>query len=186
MKRLRNILLTIAALLLSAYLFRGFLYRHTVDYKIVSRRTSYIISNDSLSSFISQSIEENQKTDVRSLTNLAIDITADKLNYCISNTRNDPNQLITHQRAHCVGYAAFTATVCNELFRKFNLKEWKATPEVGHLYFLGMNVHNWFNSPFLADHDFVLIENKTTGERLLVDPTISDYLDINFVTERIE
>lgn len=85
---------------------------------------------------------------------------------------------------HCVGYAAFTATVFNTLFRKVELKDWKATPVVGHLYLLGMNVHLWFDSPFLADHDFVLIENKTTGERLLVDPTISDYLDINFVTER--
>jgi hypothetical protein len=172
--------------MLSAYLFRGYFYRLTIAYQITATRPSYNIHNDSLSSYIAHYIKGDQEPDVRSLTNLALQITADKLFYRSSNTLNDPNQLIMHQRAHCVGYASFTATVCNTLFRKFKLNDWKALPVAGQLYFLGINVHPWFNSPFFSDHDFVLIENKVTGERILADPTVSDYLDINFVTERIK
>src|SRR6478609_2932360 len=119
-KRPRNILLIIIALLLLAYLFRGFLYRHTISYHIMASRPSYVIRNDSLSAYINESIKQSQNNKIKSLIDLALDVTTDKLYYCSSNTSNNPNQLISHQRAHCVGYAAFTATVCNEIFHKFN------------------------------------------------------------------
>ena len=52
---------------------------------------------------------------------------------------------------------------------------------IGKLDFLGMNVHNWFDSSFLKDHDFVIIRNKETGEIKAVDPTLYDYLYIEVV-----
>jgi len=53
---------------------------------------------------------------------------------------------------------------------------------VEQLYFLGTNIHKYFNSSFFKDHDFVTIENKTTGEIFAVDPTVNDYLRIDFIT----
>ena len=35
---------------------------------------------------------------------------------------------------------------------------------------------------FFKDHDFVTIENKETGEIFAVDPSVNDYLFIDFVT----
>jgi len=59
---------------------------------------------------------------------------------------------------------------------------WIAKPQIGQLNFLGINVHKYFNSQFFKDHDFVLIENKTTDEVFAVDPTVRDYLKINFIS----
>ena len=60
--------------------------------------------------------------------------------------------------------------------------KWNAKPQIGQLYFLGTNIHKYFNSSFFEDHDFVTIENKSTGEILAVDPTVNDYLNIDFIT----
>ena len=37
-------------------------------------------------------------------------------------------------------------------------------------------------SKLFKDHDFVTIENKITEEIVAVDPTVNDYLRIEFVT----
>jgi hypothetical protein len=95
----------------------------------------------------------------------------------------DPNKLIFTRTAHCVGYATFFATTCNQLLSEYGVAdEWIAKPHAGQLYFLGANVHQYVNSSFFKDHDFVTIENKKTGRIFVVDPTINDYLFIDFVT----
>jgi hypothetical protein len=67
--------------------------------------------------------------------------------------------------------------------KRYNLADrWTAKPQIGQLYFLGTNIHKYFNSAFFKDHDFVTIENKKTGEILAVDPTVNDYLHIDFIT----
>ncbi|GGG62573.1 hypothetical protein GCM10011378_43400 [Hymenobacter glacieicola] len=43
-------------------------------------------------------------------------------------------------------------------------------------------MHKYFNSAFFKDHDFVTIENKRTGKVYAVDPTIDDYLSVDFIT----
>lgn len=84
---------------------------------------------------------------------------------------------------HCVGYASFFATACNFNLKKHHLDgSWVGYPDIGNLYFLGANVHPYFKSPFFKDHDFAIVENKQTGEKIAVDPTVADYLWIDFVT----
>mgnify|MGYP006879680079 CR=1 FL=1 len=41
------------------------------------------------------------------------------------------------------------------------------------------------NAPFFKDHDFVIIENSVTGEKIYIDPTTSDYLGIDEVAVRL-
>ncbi|MBK8847678.1 MAG: hypothetical protein IPO27_14490 [Bacteroidetes bacterium] len=91
--------------------------------------------------------------------------------------------LIDSKAANCIGYASFFVTTCNHLLKENNLdNSWKATSHIGHIYFLGKNIHVYFDLPLFKDHDFVTIENKTTGEIFAVDPTINDYLFIDFIT----
>ncbi len=67
--------------------------------------------------------------------------------------------------------------------KKYNYSQlWKAEPQMGQLYFCGTNIHTYFNSSFLKDHDFVLITNQITGKTFAVDPTLYDYFFITFVT----
>jgi len=154
-----------------------------VTYKSVGLRTNYSATDDKLVDFINASADEQTDPDIETIIKLGLSITSGQLNFTADKNDTDPNKLITSKTAHCVGYATFFATTCNHLLDKYNLADtWTAKPQVGQLYFLGTNVHQYFNTPFFKDHDFATIENKTTGQIFAVDPTVSDYLFIDFVT----
>ena len=164
-------------------LFRGWFYRHLVTYKSVGQRTNYSATDNKLVDYINASADEQTDPDIEQIIKLGLSITSEQLKFTANKNDTDPNKLITSKTAHCVGYASFFATTCNHLIDKHNLADtWTAKQQVGQLYFLGTNIHKYFNSSFFKDHDFVTIENKTTGEIFAVDPTVNDYLYIDFIT----
>ncbi|WP_300670338.1 hypothetical protein [Soonwooa sp.] len=162
------------------FLFRDWIYRHLISYESVGKRADYSLKNDVLKSKI-----EDQKTDT-DITNIiekSLALTSNTLNFSFAKCESDPNKLIVTSKANCIGYANFFALTCNQLLKEKGLdKTWKTKAQIGHLKFLGHDIHHYFSSPFFKDHDFVIIENLETKEQLAVDPTISDYLKIDFVT----
>jgi len=60
--------------------------------------------------------------------------------------------------------------------------EWKATAHIGKLDLFGENIHSYIKSPFFKNHDFVIIMNITTQEKIIIDPSLYDYLMIEKVT----
>lgn len=165
------------------FLFRGWFYRHLVTYKSVGLRTNYPAKDSKLVNCINASADKQTGPGIEQIIQLGLSITSKQLNFTSDKNDIDPNKLITSRTAHCVGYASFFATTCNYLLNKYNLTDtWTARPQIGQLYFLGTNVHPYFHSSFFKDHDFAIIENKTTGQIYAVDPTINDYLGIDFVT----
>ena len=183
MKFIKRTLLIILILTSVGLLFRGWFYRHLVTYKSVGRRTNYAATDKKLTDYIDANTNEQTKPDIDQIVKLGLSITARQLNFTANKNDIDPNKLITSKTAHCVGYASFFATTCNYLLKRYNLADrWTARPQIGQLYFLGTNIHQCFNDAFFKDHDFVTIENKTTGEIVAVDPTVNDYLYIDFIT----
>lgn len=183
MKFIKSAALTILILTAVGFLFRGWFYRHLITYKSVGLRTSYSATDDKLTEYINASANKQTDPDIEQIIKLGLSITSGQLNFTVDKNDTDPNKLITSKTAHCVGYATFFATTCNYLLDKHNLANtWAAKPQVGQLYFLGTNIHKYFNAPFFKDHDFATIENKTTGQTFAVDPTVNDYLNIDFVT----
>jgi hypothetical protein len=183
MKTIKRIFITILILTAVGLLFRGWFYRHLVTYKSVGFRKNYLATDQNLIEYIDSSIDEQTDTDIEEIIRLGLSITSSQLNFTANKNDIDPNKLINSKTAHCVGYASFFATTCNYLLKKYNLADkWIAKPQIGQLYFLGTNIHKYFKSSFFKDHDFVKIENKETGEIIAVDPTINDYLFIDFIT----
>lgn len=179
-KRIFFIILIFAAV---GLLFRGYLYRQLVTYKSLGPRTNYLATDKNLTAYIDSSLGSQKDRDIESIINLGLSITSEQLIFTADKSDIDPNKLIYSKKTHCVGYARFFATTCNYLLEKYNLADtWSAKPQVGQLYFLGTNIHNYSTSAFFKNHDFVTIENKTTGEIFAVDPSISDYLYIDFIT----
>jgi hypothetical protein len=154
-----------------------------VTYKSVKIRTNYLATNIKLTDYIDANTDNQTDPDIKQIIKLGLSITSRKLNFTADKNDTDPNKLIISKTAHCVGYASFFATTCNYLLEKYILSDtWTAKPHAGQLHFLGTNIHKYFNSAFFKDHDFVTIENKKTGEILAVDPTVNDYLHIDFIT----
>lgn len=183
LQSLKRTLLVVFVLVLAGIVFRGWLFRHLVAYQSIGQRENHAATNELLIEFI-ESNSENAKS-ARAIVQCALDLTSQKLNFVAAKSESNPNMLIQNGQANCIGYAAFTATICNHLFAKHGMATyWSARPQVGQLYLLGTNVHPYFKSAFFKDHDFVLIQNSQTGERLCVDPSVSDYLGVDFVSER--
>ena len=183
MKTIKRSLLMILLLTSVGFLFRGWIYRHVVTYKSVGTRTTYPASDKNFTQYIDSCLDNQMQPDIKQIINLALAITSERLTYTAEKNDIDPNLLFTSRNAHCVGYAAFFTTTCNYLLKKYDLADqWTAKRRIGQLYFLGTNIHPYFPTPFFKDHDFVTIENKETGEILAVDPTVKDYLSIDFVS----
>ncbi|GAA4410510.1 hypothetical protein GCM10023187_35200 [Nibrella viscosa] len=154
-----------------------------MTYKPVGFRTNYSATDKKLTDYIDTNTNEQTAPDIKQLVELSLSITSRQLNFTANKNDIDPNKLITSKTAHCVGYASFFATTCNYLLKRYNMADrWIAKPQIGQLYFLKINIHKYFNSAFFKDHDFVTIENKKTGEIFAVDPTVNDYLRIDFIT----
>ena len=183
MKIIKRTFIIILILTTVALLFRGRFYRYLVTYKSVGLRSSYLATEKKLTDYIDANTDELTDPDIEQIVKLGLSITSRQLAFTANKNDIDPNKLITSKTAHCVGYAAFFATTCNYLLKRYNLADrWIAKPQIGQLYFLGTNIHKYFKSAFFKDHDFVTIENKATGEIFAVDPTVNDYLFIEFIT----
>jgi hypothetical protein len=184
MKRIKQTILIILILTTVGCFSSDWLYRCLVTYKSVGTRANYLATNKELTDYINASIEGETNTDIQQIVKLGLLITSKRLNFTAYKNEIDPNKLINTKTAHCIGYASFFTTTCNYLLKKYKLSDkWVAKQQIGQLYFLGINMHKYLHSAFFKDHDFVIIENKITGEILAVDPTISDYLYIVFVNK---
>jgi hypothetical protein len=182
MKFVKRTLLTILILTTFGLLFRGWFYRHLITYKSVGLRTNYPAIEKKLIDYIDTNTDVQTKPDIERIVKLGLALISKQLNFTADKNNIDPNKLIISKTAHCVGYASFFATTSNYLLTRFNMADsWIVKPQIGQLFFLGTNIHKHFNSAFFRDHDFATIENIKTGEIFAVDPTINDYLLINFV-----
>jgi hypothetical protein len=183
MKVFHRILLLTLLLIACLLLVRGWTYGQLVTYRSIGERPSYTATDPALIEYIEQHAPDIKRPDAKAIMQTSLSVTSQCLRFTTDRNENDPNKLIRTQTAHCVGYAAFCSATCNYLLKKHNLSDtWTATPQIGQLYLLGTNVHRYFDSPFMKDHDFVLLRNKKTGETLAVDPTIADYALIDFVS----
>ncbi len=168
-------------LMLIGFVFRGPVYRKIVAYKSLAERPNYSIKNTNLINYIEANVPKKDTLQIEEIIRVSLKITSRKLRFTASNNYSDPNKLIRSKTANCIGYASFFSSVCNYLFKKYDQNNWVAKPKVGLIYLFGENVHLHFDSPFLKDHDFVTIENTFTKQSFAVDPSVNDYLFIDFI-----
>ncbi len=186
MKILKKTIQFIFLIAVIGFLVRGWIYRHSVIYRTISPRTNYSAHNPKLITNLDRKTKDKKLEDIQSIIDECLSITSDQLYFSSKSKVVDPNKLIDSKATHCVGYASFFATTCNYLLQKSQLNnEWNAQPQAGQLYLFGHNIHQYFDSPFFKNHDFVIVKNKKTGTILAVDPSLYDYLFIKFVTYKL-
>lgn len=182
MKALKKILLSIVVLSILIFCIRGFLFRNLITYQSIGTRQAYAANQDFIK-YIDKNSENKKVVDIREIIKLALKLTTHRLNFTFDKCDTNPNLLLKSKQTNCIGYAAYFSTTCNYLFKKYQISGvWTATTQIGQLNLLGINIHNYTNSSFFKDHDFVKIENKKTGEIFAVDPSVCDYFYIDFVT----
>ncbi|MEM9547147.1 MAG: hypothetical protein AAGA77_14295 [Bacteroidota bacterium] len=165
-------------------LFRGFIFRSTIHYQPIGIRPAIELTNRTLIEKI-ETTASNEVVDLKSIANIAIKLTSELLKFSTKQTSNNPNELMYSQNANCVGYSAMYTSIANHLIEKYNLQnEISAEHKIGQLELLGFNLHRYFDDPFFKDHDFNVLTNRSTGEQIVIDPSVSDYLWIHRVSQK--
>lgn len=164
-------------LLLVIVIFRGTIFRMLIRYEAIdTRRCIELVDNNLIQLLDSQKYAD----DLNEIVALAQTITCEQLTFSTTNQTQNSNVLYQRGTAHCVGYAALFTSIMQYLLKKAKLdKQYTASHVVGQLYFLGLNMHNYWNSPFFKDHDYCMIVNNVTGKNIAIDATVNDYLGIN-------
>jgi hypothetical protein len=142
------------------------LIRQSVRYVHISDRATNIKP-----SFNDKELKTVLSDDIDRLLKLSLKQTSDSLEFAV---KNDFNK----NQANCIGYAVYYVEVLNAHLLNNNITEWQVKPVVGQLRVANINIHDYINSPFFKDHDYVSVVNKTTGQEILIDPSLYDYTGI--------
>lgn len=177
-KLLRNIFLLAIVLVL----IRGWLFRLTVSSHPVSEQAVIAATDSGLLQHI-----ENQPidTNLQAIVRRSLSLTASQLRFSFGKCESDPNRLFYTQKANCVGYAAYFNATCEKMLKIAGLEtRYKVKHLRANITFLGFDLHQLTNSPFFKDHDFNMVEDLRTGERIFVDASTKDVLGIGYVTTK--
>ncbi len=112
----------------------------------------------------------------------ALDETAAALDFTTGPAASDAAGALRSGKANCIGYAAVFQRNCEARLAQAGLYGgWRVLHLRGLLYCGDFNMHRLFSSPFWKDHDICAVENRASGERLHVDPTLFEALRIRRV-----
>ena len=181
MKRLKKIVKYLGVTILLLVLFRGVLYRATVNYSKVGIRDNVVLTNNNLIEEINIHMD-NKTLDIEDIIALSNKLTSEKLKFTFEKTPSDPNLIPELKKANCIGYSSLFNAIGNYIIKQQNqTDDYEFVHLVGEINVLGLNVHSLFNDPFFKDHDFNEVIYKKTGERIYIDPSLRDYLRIDRV-----
>ncbi len=162
-------------------LFRGSAYRLLISYTEIGTRTEIKITNEELVNKIDTNLG-GKNINLEEIINVATRITTEELKFNRNKVSNNPNELINTKQANCIGYSATFNTIANYIIKQYKLENrLKAEHKIGQLDFLGINLHQFFDNPFFKDHDFNTIKNLETMKEVSIDPSLSDYLGIDYI-----
>jgi hypothetical protein len=181
---MRKALKIVGLSLLLLILFRGAVFRAAIKYHEIGTRPTIRITNAGLIDRIEVELADQELTFDRILK-VANEIARAELSFTTASASNNPNKLIDTQQANCIGYAAMFNSVIHYLIASHDLQgQIKAKHIIGRLELLGVDLHSFFDSPFFNDHDYNVIIDLNSGERVAIDPSVSDYLGIERVSEK--
>lgn len=184
MRRFKRIITYFAILVILTILFRGFIYRISVNYTQVKIRSNITLTDNKLIKEIDEKTE-NKVLNINEIIELSNQITSEKLDFTFNKVSSNPNVASELKKANCIGYSSLFNSIGNYIIKKQKMTDkYEFIHLVGKLDVFGFNIHNLFNSPFFKDHDFNQILNKKTGEKEFVDPSMRDYLKIEYVTSK--
>jgi hypothetical protein len=153
-EKMKKTLKIIGVSILILILFRGIIFRMAIKYNEIGSRPEIEITSKRLIEKI-ESNSENRETDLKEILEIADKITKEELEFTTNRASNNPNELINTNQANCVGYSAMFNSIANYLIRKNKLQnEIESEHKIGQLELFGINLHQFFESPFFRDHDF--------------------------------
>ncbi|MFK8057272.1 MAG: hypothetical protein AB8F78_14205 [Saprospiraceae bacterium] len=161
---------------------RGPIFRALITYHDIGTRPTIAITNTALIQQI-EAIVGEKGLDIKDIQEIAEKLTTAQLSFTTAKASSDPNVLVSSKHANCIGYAAMYNSIATYLIEQNGLEdEYKVQHKKGKLDFLGIDLHQFSDSPFFKDHDFNVIKNRETQDVIAVDATVLDYLWVGKVS----
>jgi len=181
---MKPLLKIIGILFLIFILFKGWIFRQLITYSNIGSRENIEITHSNLLEKIRLKSSDESMT-IEKIVQISRSITIQELSFSRTQISRNPNDLFNTKKANCIGYAAMFNSIANHLIHSNNLElKYAANHQIGRLELLGFNLHAFFNSPFFRDHDYNEIIDLQKRKTLAIDPSVTDYLGINYVRNR--
>ena len=184
MKRLKNSIKYLAIIILLIIPFRGFLFRTSVNYSEIDHRKNVELTDKKLIAEINNQTK-GKVLNIEEIIELSNEITSDNLAFSLHRVSSNANAVYISKKANCIGYSSLFNSIGTYMLQQQQQTDtYEFIHLVGALDVLGFNIHNLFDNPFFKDHDYNEIINKKTHTKLFVDPSLRDYLRIEYVSSR--
>ena len=167
----------------SIWIFKDVMFQAMFSYKKIGERTHYSgFSDDSLfSGEGTYNSGDREDVDLVTLINDALHFSDMQLSFAATNTRNEPDALVKHGRAHCIGYSAFFKATLEELLERKDIEYVEVQHAVSEVYLAGINLHQFTSRDFFKDHDYNIVVDRLSGNAYFVDSSLHDMTGIGFV-----
>lgn len=184
MKIIIKIFKVLVIVIILLILFRGWIYRNTIQYSRIGQREKIEINNLKLKTLINNEIND-RKLSLEEIIEISNRITTEKLNFTFEKSFTNTNDVFLNGKANCIGYSAVFNSIGEYIISEQNYKDkYQFNHLKGKLDLFGFDIHSIFDSPFFKDHDFNEIVNKISGDKTYIDPSVNAYLKIGKITFR--
>lgn len=181
MSKLKNIIKYFGIFVVMLLLFRGILYRTLVNYSEVNIRNNISLTDINLINDINLRTQ-GKVLNIEEIYRLSNELTSENLSFTFAKISSNPNKVSKLKKANCIGYSSLFNAIGNYLIIEQNMTStYEFRHVIGKLHVMGFNIHSIFDSSFFNDHDFNAVVNKKTDQIIYVDPSLRDYLRIDYV-----
>ena len=176
----RRKLIISGVLLTLMFSLKGIAYRLLVNYTPIDIRKNIELNDEQIILEVNNRIK-GQDLSIREIITISNDITCNTLTF----TFKPSSEISTENRANCIGYSSRFNSIGNYILTQRRMSsKYEFNHLVGEIDLLGYNIHHLFNSSFFKDHDYIGVRQKFNGETLFIDPSLSDYTGIDFVSSK--
>lgn len=178
---MKTIGIRILIVILLLIIFKGPLFRLVFTYQPVSEVPILPFTDQTFQLKINQEIASSE-LDLEEIHSMALELTAETLSFTFENVSSNPNDVCKSSKANCVGYSALYTSIVNVILAEQNLEhKFQVQHLRGHVHFLGINIHQFTDSPFFQNHDYCLIRDLETDQFLYSDSSLFDCFGINCI-----
>lgn len=194
MKKLKKTFQILALLIVLVILFRAWIFRKSISYTPIRERATVLLIDRQICQELESEITiqllskaKNAPLSIAEIIQLAQKKTSEKLSFSRKKSTQNPNILIKEGKTNCIGYAALFNSIAQFILKSQQLEQqYQVKHLVGKLDFWGIDLHQFFNTPFFKDHDYNEIINLETRHKTYVDPIVSDYFGIHQVSSKTD
>lgn len=102
--KIRSIFITLLAVLILVFMFRGLLWQTFVSYEDIKEIPLQLLTDETLKKKIRV---ETENMDSKEIVRYCRKLTSDCLSFSMHHAEHDINKMYPQGKTHCVGYAAF-------------------------------------------------------------------------------